>query len=59
MKQELKTLMQTVRVYSLNRGMGFSIQKCTMQIMRSGKRQMTERTELPKQEKKNQKARRK
>ena len=31
--------------------MKFGIEKCTLQIMRSVKRQMTEGTELPNQEK--------
>ena len=38
--------------------MEFGIEKCAMVIIKSGKRQMTKRIELPKQEK-NQNARRK
>ena len=39
-KKELETQMQTIRIY--NQDMEFSKEKCTMLIMRSGKRQITE-----------------
>ena len=37
-------------MYSQDIGMEFGIEKCTMVIMKSGKRHMTERVELPNQE---------
>ena len=43
-EKELETL-----IYSDDIGMEFGIEKCTMLIMISGKRQMTERIELPNQ----------
>ena len=42
MKKELETLIQAVRIYSQDIGMEFSIEKCAMLIMKSGKRQMAE-----------------
>ena len=50
-KIELETLIQTVRIYSQDRGMEFGIEKCTMLVMKSGKRYMREGIEQPKQEK--------
>ena len=41
----------TVRIYSENKGMQISRGKCALLIMRSEKRQMTERIEVPNQEK--------
>ena len=46
-----KNLNQGVRIYSQNIGMGFGIEKCAVQIMKSGKRHMTEGIELPNQDK--------
>ena len=43
--------MQAIRLYSQNVGMKFVIEKCSMQIMKSGKRQKTEGIELINQEK--------
>ena len=48
---ELETLVQAVRIYSQDIGMEFGIEKCTMLIRRSRKRQMTEGIEQPNQEK--------
>ena len=53
-EKELETLIQTVRIYSQDIGMEFGIEKCVILVMKSSKRHMTERTELP-----NQNARRK
>ena len=50
-EKELKILIQAVRIYSHNIGMEFGIEKCATLIMKSGKRHMTERIELPNQEK--------
>ena len=36
-----------IKIYSQNIGMGFGREKCTMLIMKSGKRQITEGIELP------------
>ena len=45
-EKELQTLIQVVRIYSHDIRMEFGIEKCTMLIMRSGKRQMKEGMEL-------------
>ena len=49
-KNELETLIKTVRIYGQEVEVKFGIEKCSMQ-MRSGKRHLTEGTELPNQEK--------
>ena len=49
--KELTTLIQTVIIYSQYIGMEFGIYKCTMLGMKSEKRHMTEKIELPNQEK--------
>ena len=49
--KELEVLIQIVRIYSQVIGMEFGIEKCTMVIMRSRKRQMMEGKELLNQEK--------
>ena len=46
-KKELLALKQVVRVYSEDIWMEYGIEKCTKLIMKSGKRQMAERIELP------------
>ena len=46
-----KNLIQKVRIYSQDIEMEFSIEKCAMIVMKSGKRHMTEVIELPNQEK--------
>ena len=48
---ELETLIHAVRIYSQDIGMEFSIEKCAMLVMRSGKRHITEGMELPHQDK--------
>ena len=50
-EKELETLVHAERTYSQDIGMEFSIEKCTIIIMRSGKRQMTEGIEQSRQEK--------
>ena len=39
-----------MRIYSQDTGMKFVLEKCAMLKMKSGKRQMSEGTELPNQE---------
>ena len=46
-EKELETLIHTVRIYSQDIGMEFSIEKCVMLVMRSGKRHMIDGIELP------------
>ena len=41
-KTEKEFETQTMRIYSLVIGMEFDIEKCTMQVIKSGKRHMTE-----------------
>ena len=43
-ENELETLIQTMNIYSQDIGMKFGIEKYTMRIMRSGKRQLTKQT---------------
>ena len=50
-EKELETLIHTVRIYSQDIGMEFGIEKCAMLVMKSGKRHMTDRMELPSQDK--------
>ena len=50
-ENELETLIQAVRMYSQDIGMEFGIEKCAMLIMKRGKQHITERMELPNQEK--------
>ena len=49
-KKELDTLIQTITIYSEDKRMEFGIEKCSVLIMKSGKRQITEGIELPNQE---------
>ena len=49
-KKELENLIKTIRIYGQDRGMEFGKETCVMLIMRSGKRQITEGTELSNQE---------
>ena len=42
-EKELETLIQTVRIYKQDRGIEFGKGKCAMQVMKSGKRHLTER----------------
>ena len=46
-EKELETLIHTVRIYSQDIGMEFGIEKCTLLIMKSGKRHLTNGTEQP------------
>ena len=48
--EELKTLLQTIRIYSWHIGIGFIIERSAMLIRKSVKRQITEGIELPNQE---------
>ena len=50
-EKELETLIHTVRIYSQDIGMEFGIEKCAMLVMKSGKRHLTDRMELPNQDK--------
>ena len=50
-KKELETLIHTVRIYRQDIGMEFGIKKCAMLVMKSGKRQLTDRMELPNKDK--------
>ena len=49
-EKELETLIQTIRIYSLDIGMEFYIVKWAMLIIKSGKRQITEGIEQPNQQ---------
>ena len=48
-EKELETQIQTLRIYSQDIGLEFSIEKCTMLVMKSGKQHMTEGFELQNQ----------
>ena len=50
-EKELETLIQEVSTYSQVIGMEFRLEKCTMLMMKSGKRQMKKGIEQPNQEK--------
>ena len=50
-EKELQTLIQTVRTYNKDTKMEFGIEKCTILVMKSGKRCITDGMELPNQEK--------
>ena len=50
-KKELETLIHAVKIYSLDIGMEFGIEKCAMLVMKSGKRHLTDGIELPNQDK--------
>ena len=45
-EKELETLIHAVRIYSLDIGIGFGIEKYAMLIMKSGKRHLTPGIEL-------------
>ena len=51
MKKELETIIHAVRIYSLDIGMGFSIEKSAMLVIKGGKRHLTDGMELPNQDK--------
>ena len=50
-QKELETLIHAVRICSQDIGMEFSIEKCAMLVMKSGKRHLTDRVEQPNQNK--------
>ena len=50
-EKKLETLIHAVIIYSQEIGMEFGIEKCAMLLMKSSKRHMMERVELPNQEK--------
>ena len=50
-EKELETLIHAVRIYSQDVGMEFSIGKCALLVMQSGKRHMTDGMELPNHDK--------
>ena len=50
-EKEQEILIHTVRIYSRDIGMEFSIEKCAMLVMKSSKRQLTDGMELPNQDK--------
>ena len=50
-EKELETLIYTVRIYSRDIGMEFGIEKCAMLVMKSCKRHLTDRIELPNKDK--------
>ena len=45
-EKELETLINSVRIYSQDIGMEFGIENCAMLVMKSGKRDLTDRMEL-------------
>ena len=47
----LEILIDTVKIYSKDIGMEFGIEKCAILVMKSGKRHLTDRMELPNQDK--------
>ena len=49
-EKEMKTLTQIIRIYSQYIGMEFSIEKCVMLIMKSGKKETMSGIELTNQE---------
>ena len=50
-KKELETLIHAVRIYSLDIGMEFDIEKCAMLVRKSDKQNLTYGMELPNQDK--------
>ena len=49
-EKELGILTHTVRIYSQDIRMEFGLEKCTMLVMKSGKRHLTDGMELPSQD---------
>ena len=49
-EKEMETLINAVRIYSQDIGMEFGIEKCAMQVMKSGKWHLTDGMELPNQD---------
>ena len=50
-EKERETLIHAVGIYSQEIGMEFGIEKCSMLVMKSGKRHLTDEMELPNQDK--------
>ena len=50
-EKELETPIHKVRIYSRDMKMEVGIEKCAIRVMKSGKQQLTDRMELPKQDK--------
>ena len=50
-EKELETIIHAVRIYSQVVWMEIGIEKCAMQVMKYGKRHLTDGIELPKQDK--------
>ena len=50
-ERELETLIQTVRIYSQDKGIEFGIEKCAILVTISEKQHMTKRIEIPNHEK--------
>ena len=50
-EKELETLIHTIRIYCQDIGMELGIEKCTLLVMKSGKRHLTDGIELPNQDK--------
>ena len=50
-EKELETIIHAVRIYSQDVGIEFSIAKCAMLVMKSGKRHLTDGMKLPNQDK--------
>ena len=50
-EKELEAHIHAVRTYNQDIGMEFGIEKCTMLVMKSGKRHMTDGMELPNHDK--------
>ena len=51
MKKELETLIHAVRIYRQDIGIEFGREKCSMLVMKSGKRHMSDGMELPNHDK--------
>ena len=49
-EKDQETLIQTIRIYNQDIGMEFGIEKSAILIMKSGKREITERVEVANQE---------
>ena len=50
-EKELETLIHAVRIYSQDIGMEFGKEKCTILVMKRGKGHLSDRMELPSQNK--------
>ena len=50
-EKELETLIYAVRIYNQDIRMELGIEKCAKLVMKSGKRHLTDGTELPNQDK--------